>query len=282
MPGRVTTSPRASSCTSSPARLTAVRCPASTRSTGAPWTCRPRTRARRPDGQDLDLLPDGEGARHEGPRHHRAESAQGEGAVHGQAQQALAPAAAAISRARVRSASFSASRPSPVRDETRRMGAPSRNEPATSSRASSSARACRSASASVALGEGDQPARDAQQAADVEVLAGLGHDRLVGGHHQQHGVDPVRARQHVADEPLVAGNVDERSHEAVAQIEVGEAQVDRDAALLLLLQPVRIDAGERPHQRALAVVDVPGGADDQRPHARRFRWPPALRRKRTA
>ena len=40
-------------------------------------------------------------------------------------------------------------------------------------------------------------------------------------------------------------------------------------ALLLFLQAVRIDAGERPHEGALAVVDVAGGADDQRTHGRR-------------
>ena len=43
---------------------------------------------------------------------------------------------------------------------------------------------------------------------------------------------------------------------------VGEAEIDGDAARFLLLQPVGVDAGQRPHQRGLAVVDMAGGADD--------------------
>ena len=49
------------------------------------------------------------------------------------------------------------------------------------------------------------------------------------------------------------------------EVEVREAELDGDAALLLLLEPIGVDAGERAHQRRLAVVDVTGGADD---HAR--------------
>ncbi len=97
----------------------------------------------------------------------------------------------------------------------------------------------------------------------MEVLAGLGHDRLVGGHDQGDRVDAVRPGQHVAHEPLVAGHVDERGDDAVPELGVGEAEVDRDAALLLLLQAVGVGAGERAHEGALAVVDVAGGPDDE-------------------
>ena len=48
-------------------------------------------------------------------------------------------------------------------------------------------------------------------------------------------------------------------------------EVDGDPALLLLLQPVGVGAGERAHERALAVVDVAGGADDERAQAHRRR-----------
>ena len=51
------------------------------------------------------------------------------------------------------------------------------------------------------------------------------------------------------------------------QIEVGKADIDGDAAPLLLFQPVGIGAGERAHQGALAVVNVAGGADDDGLHA---------------
>ena len=40
------------------------------------------------------------------------------------------------------------------------------------------------------------------------------------------------------------------------------AELDREPAPALLVEPVRVLAGERPDQRGLAVVDVPGGGDD--------------------
>ena len=42
-----------------------------------------------------------------------------------------------------------------------------------------------------------------------------------------------------------------------------KAQVDRDAALLLFLEAVGILAGQRFDERRLAVIDVPGRADDE-------------------
>jgi hypothetical protein len=107
-----------------------------------------------------------------------------------------------------------------------------------------------------------------EQVQDVEVLLGLRHDPVVGGDHQQHQVDAVGPRQHVADEAFVAGHVD-HARLAFAGIEVREPQVDRDAALALLLEPVGVGAGERLHQRRLAVVDVSGRAEDEM-HGTRF------------
>ncbi len=115
----------------------------------------------------------------------------------------------------------------------------------------------------VALGERHQPARDPEQAADLEVLARLRHHRLVGRDDQHHGVDAVGAGQHVAHEALVARNVDERGDQRRPELGVREAEVDRDAALLLLRKAVGIGAGERAHERALAVVDVARGPDDE-------------------
>ena len=64
------------------------------------------------------------------------------------------------------------------------------------------------------------------------------------------------------------------------RVEPGEAQVDRDAARLLLVQPIGVLTGERPDERRLAVVDVPGGTDDQW-HATSSRARPAACRART-
>ena len=73
---------------------------------------------------------------------------------------------------------------------------------------------------------------------------------------------PPDAGQHVLHEALVAGHVHDLDREPVGLLEEGEAEVDRDAARLLLRQAIGVDAGEGLDQRGLAVVDVAGGADD--------------------
>ena len=57
------------------------------------------------------------------------------------------------------------------------------------------------------------------------MFAGLGHDAFVGGHHQQGHVDAADTGEHVADEALVAGNVDDADFLAGGEGEPGEAQV---------------------------------------------------------
>ena len=99
------------------------------------------------------------------------------------------------------------------------------------------------------------------------MLARLRHHGFVGRHHQHHRVDTRRAREHVAHEALVPRHVDKR-HMDIADRPVRKAQIDRDAARFLFLQTVGIDAGERAYQRALAVIDVAGGADDEQ-----HQWP---------
>ena len=78
---------------------------------------------------------------------------------------------------------------------------------------------------------------------------------------------PPTPGQHVLDEALVAGHVDEAQPQRGRQLEVREAEVDGDAAALLFFQAVGIDAGQRFDQRGLAVIDVAGGADDDVLHA---------------
>ena len=121
----------------------------------------------------------------------------------------------------------------------------------------------------VGLGQRHEAGLDAQELADREVLAGLRHHALVGGDDQQREVDAARAGQHVLDEALVAGHVDDLDHEPARLLEEGEAEVDGDAARLLLGQPVGVGAGQRLDQRRLAVVDVAGGADDDVAHGSR-------------
>jgi hypothetical protein len=102
----------------------------------------------------------------------------------------------------------------------------------------------------------------AQQVDDRQVLARLRHRPVVGRHDEQHMVDAGGAGEHVAHQLFVTRHVDEAQHLPAGQRQIGEAEVDRDAARLLFLQAVGVDASERLHQRGLAMVDVTCGSDD--------------------
>ena len=104
---------------------------------------------------------------------------------------------------------------------------------------------------------------DAEQPQDREVLVRLRPGALARVDDEQEDVDPGGAGDHRADEALVPGHVDERQHAAVADLERRVAELDRDAAPLLLRQPVGVLAGQRPDEPGLAVVDVAGCADRQ-------------------
>ena len=162
-------------------------------------------------GEDLHLVARGEGAARDRARDHGAEAAQGEDAVDGQPQHA-----GVVARGRL--ASQGQERGAELGEPLARPGRHAQHGPPLEERALHELarfhlrQAHELGVGGVALGEDDEPAGDAEEAADVEVLAGLGHDRLVGRHHQHHRVDAVGPRQHVAHEALVAGHVDERGH----------------------------------------------------------------------
>ena len=108
----------------------------------------------------------------------------------------------------------------------------------------------------VDLGECDDAAFDPEQGADVEVLARLGHDPFVGGNDEKNHVDAGGAGHHVLDEFLVARHIDDSEGIAVFEGKGSKAQFDRDPPLLLLLQPVRVHAGEGLDERSLPVIDM--------------------------
>ena len=114
----------------------------------------------------------------------------------------------------------------------------------------------------VRLGDGHRAVADAEQVDDRQMLDGLRHHPVIGGDHQQHEIDSGGARQHVVDEALVPRHIDEAEDAAVRHRQVGKAEIDRNAARLLLLEAIGIDAGKRPHQRGLAVIDMARGPDD--------------------
>ena len=113
----------------------------------------------------------------------------------------------------------------------------------------------------IGLGQRDDASVDAKQIEDRGVFAGLRHDTVIERHHQQRRIDSGGAGQHGVYETLVARHIDEAERPS-RRVGIGEAEIDRDAATLFLREPIGVDAGERLHQRGLAVVDMTRGADD--------------------
>ena len=97
---------------------------------------------------------------------------------------------------------------------------------------------------------------------DIQVLFGLRHDAVVGGDGKKDQVDAVGAGEHIFDEPLMPGNIDDAGLRAVRQVEMREPQIDGDTAFLFFLKPVRVLSGQRFDQAGFSMIDVAGGADD--------------------
>ena len=103
----------------------------------------------------------------------------------------------------------------------------------------------------------------AQKLQHGQVLLGLRHDAVVGGDAKKRQVDARRSRYHLAHEALVARHVHHAEHGAVRKRQAREAQLDGDAALLLLCQTVGVGSGQGQHERRLAVVDMAGRAQHE-------------------
>src|SRR6202034_1916025 len=82
-------------------------------------------------------------------------------------------------------------------------------------------------------------ARDAQQAANIEVFASLRLDRFVGSDDKQNQINPAHAGEHIANEFFMTGNVNKSESNAI-EIQEGKPEVNGDAATLFFFQPVRI------------------------------------------
>ena len=76
----------------------------------------------------------------------------------------------------------------------------------------------------------------------------LWHYTIVSCNHQQGEINGSYPGQHVIDEPDVAGHIDKAKTATGFCIRVGEAQVNRQATLLLFLQPVGVNARKCLHQ----------------------------------
>ena len=86
----------------------------------------------------------------------------------------------------------------------------------------------------VTLGNDHNPVPDSQQAADLEMLTGLGHDRFISRYDKQDELDSADTRQHVLDEPFVSRDVDEPDLER-PDSGVSKTKINGYPALLLFL-----------------------------------------------
>ena len=112
------------------------------------------------------------------------------------------------------------------------------------------------------LRDHEDRAVDAKQMEDVEMLLGLRHHAIVGRDGEEHEIEAVRSGQHVADEALVSGNIDDAGAGPVRKIQMRESQIDRDAPVFFFLQPVRVLSRQGFDETRLAVVDMSGSTDD--------------------
>src|SRR6478672_6193668 len=156
---------------------------------------------------------------------------------------ALRSAVLACANNRLRSSSM----PSPLTADTGTMSLPA-SAVLSSARDLRSHRLAPVGRDEIDLGHRDEPATDAEQVDDGKMLAGLGHDAVVGGDDQKHKIDAAGAGQHVVHELLVAWHIDKAEHLAVRRWQIGKAEIGSDAAGLFFLEAIGVDAGERPHQ----------------------------------
>ena len=107
---------------------------------------------------------------------------------------------------------------------------------------------------------------DVQKRTDIEVLASLGHHEFISRDDKHDHVDSAHAGQHVLNESFVARNVDEADGRIRIENKIGKSDIDCDSAVLLFLQAVGVDAGERLDERGLAVIDMSSRSYDNVRH----------------
>ena len=159
-------------------------------------------------GEQLDMLPGADGPLNHGAGDHRAEALYGEYPVYGQAEGAAGVLLSSLGGQLAQDlpqGGQALSYPNGYWQDRRVFqkgpGGPLPEVPAQSVQ---SGGACK-----VGLGQDDRPCRDAQQLQDIQMLRCLRHEALVGGYHQHGKIDAACAGDDVADELLVAGDIDD-------------------------------------------------------------------------
>ena len=113
----------------------------------------------------------------------------------------------------------------------------------------------------VAAGHRQDPVPEPERRDGCQVLPRLTPPAFVSGDDKEHGWSWTQPREHVADEALVSGHVDEGNLVAHVEGRPGVSEVDGQSSLTLLRPAVGLDAGEGAHKSGLAVIDVSRGGD---------------------
>ena len=101
---------------------------------------------------------------------------------------------------------------------------------------------------------------------NLQMLFRLRHPAVVSRDNEQCKIDRADARDHVLDEILVPRHVhdpDAEQRVRHSQFKLRKPQLDRDATQLFFGEAIGINTGERTHERALAVINVPGRCEDE-------------------
>jgi hypothetical protein len=111
------------------------------------------------------------------------------------------------------------------------------------------------------------------------MLACLRHRTFVGSDHEKSGIETADPSEHILDEALVPGNIDDTQSAATRERHPGETEIDRHLPFLFLAEPVGIDPSECLDERRFSVIDVPSSADDEGLTCHPVLEPPTLSRK---
>ncbi len=93
------------------------------------------------------------------------------------------------------------------------------------------------------------------------MFPGLRHHPFVGSDNEQGQVDSTYASQHVLYKVLMPGDINDTYFLPARQLQPGEAEVDGQAPLLFLSQPVGVYPRQGVHQYRLAVIYMTCGAE---------------------
>jgi len=123
---------------------------------------------------------------------------------------------------------------------------------------------------SINLADHDRATANTEQVDNRQVLAGLRHESVIGGHHQQYEIGGRQSAKCILDEALVTGHIDESDvGRGICKRQISKTNIDAETAPFFLGQSIGIDAGQCLHQTRFTVVDMPGGSNNHAPISRR-------------